>query len=248
MGLVPETTLETAKLVAYSAGAKLSQVLSYRLTSSDIRALEQSPPDILLFAGGTDGGNSEYVLANAKALGESRLSCSMVYAGNRSVWDEVSALLANKDFCAVENLLPTLEASNPEPVREALRAIFLRRIVKGKGLDKVIGMAGSDPVPTPYAMYEFSRAIREHVPGWQDFIAVDIGGATTDVYSAHRESPQARWLGFKTFTCWPSFGEDRTNVLPTGASGAGVTSCPRSTQVEESIHIFTGFVKSIPKP
>jgi hypothetical protein len=43
----------------------------------------------------------------------------------------------------------------------------------------------------------------------------------------------ARWLGFKTFTPWPSFGEDRTNVLPTGASGAGVASCPRSTQVEE---------------
>lgn len=191
LGLVPEITLETAKLAAYSAGAKLTQVLSYRLNSSDIRALEANPPDILLFAGGTDGGNTEYVLANAKALGDSKLTCSMVYAGNRSVLDEVSTLLANKDFCAVENLLPTLEAPNPEPVREALRSIFLRRIVKGKGLNRVIDMAGSDPVPTPYAMYEFVHAIRDHVPGWQDFIAVDIGGATTDIYSAHRESPQS---------------------------------------------------------
>ena len=192
LGLVPEITLETAKLAAYSAGAKLSQVLSYRLNASDIQALEESPPDILLFAGGTDGGNSEYVLANAKALSRSKLTCSMVYAGNRSVRDDVSTLLANKDFCAVDNLLPTLEDPNPEPVREAMRSIFLRRIVKGNGLDRVIEIAGSEPVPTPYAMYEFVKSIREHVPGWQDFIVVDIGGATTDVYSSHRDSPQSR--------------------------------------------------------
>lgn len=191
LGLVPEITLETAKLAAYSAGAKLSQVLSYRLNASDIRSLEQEPPDILLFAGGTDGGNSEYVIANAKALSVSKLNCSMVYAGNRSARDDVSSLLAGKDFCAVDNLLPTLDSPNPEPVRDALRSIFLRRIVKGKGLDRVIEIAGSEPLPTPYAMYEFVGAIREHVPGWKDFILVDIGGATTDVYSSHRESPQS---------------------------------------------------------
>ena len=76
LGLVPEITLEVAKLAACSAGAKLTQVLSYRLNGADIRALEQNPPDILLFAGGTDGGNTDYLLRNAQALARSSLRCA----------------------------------------------------------------------------------------------------------------------------------------------------------------------------
>jgi uncharacterized protein (TIGR01319 family) len=189
LGLVPEITLETAKVAAYSAGAKLTQVLSYKLTASDLRTLEASPPDILLFAGGTDGGNTDYVLANAQALARSSLNCAMVYAGNRSAKDEVSALLAQKDFIAVDNLLPALDEPNPEPAREALRKIFLARIVKGKGLDTIIQHTGVSPWPTPYAVYEYAKAIRTHVPGWSEFVLLDMGGATTDVYSAHQETP-----------------------------------------------------------
>lgn len=189
LGLVPEITLETAKVAAYSAGAKLTRVLSYRLTRADIEALEQNPPDILLFAGGTDGGNCDYVLANARALAQSGLACSIVYAGNRAARDEVSELLAHKDFIAVDNVLPEMDMPNPEQARDAMRAIFLSRIVKGKGLDTIIQRTGVEPVPTPYAMYEFAKHIRQHVPTWQEFILLDMGGATTDVYSAHRESP-----------------------------------------------------------
>jgi len=188
LGLVPEITLEVAKLAACSAGAKLTQVLSYRLNGADIRALEQNPPDILLFAGGTDGGNTDYLLRNAQALARSSLRCAMVYAGNRAVRDEVCALLADRDIIAVDNLLPALDSPNPEPAREALRRLFLQRIVRGKGLDRVVDLVGVQPTPTPYAMLEFARAIGETVPGWQEFILLDIGGATTDVYSTHREA------------------------------------------------------------
>lgn len=191
LGLVPEITLETAKVAAYSAGAKLTRVLSYRLTRADILALEQDPPDILLFAGGTDGGNCDYVLANARALANSTLSCSMVYAGNRAARDEVSDLLAAKDFIAVDNVLPEMDSPHPEPARDAMRAIFLSRIVKGKGLDLIVERSGVNPLPTPYAMHEFARQIRQHVPSWEEFILLDMGGATTDVYSAHRESPSS---------------------------------------------------------
>ncbi|MES2951692.1 MAG: glutamate mutase L [Pseudomonadota bacterium] len=188
LGIVPEITLETAKVAAYSAGAKLTRVLSYRLTRSDIAALEQDPPDILLFAGGTDGGNCDYVLANARALAQSTLACSIVFAGNRAARDEVAELLAHKDFIAVDNVLPEMDTPNPEPARDAMRAIFLSRIVKGKGLDSIIERTGIAPLPTPYAMYEFAKQIRQHVPSWEEFLLLDMGGATTDVYSAHRES------------------------------------------------------------
>lgn len=191
IGLVPDVTLEIGKLAAQSAGARLSQVFSYRLTPSDIAQLEKRQPDIVLLAGGTDGGNSDYVLANAAALAASHLDCDFVYAGNREVADEVAALLAGKRLKVVPNLLPDFNEPNPDPARDAIRSIFLDAIVKGKGLDVIMDATGSEPVPTPFAVLEYTRTIRELVPGWSDFLLLDMGGATTDVYSAHRDTPSS---------------------------------------------------------
>lgn len=191
IGLVPEMTVEIGKIAAQSAGAKLTQVFSFRLTRQDIARLEASPPDIVLFAGGTDGGNTEYVLANAEAIGRSALDCEIVYAGNRSVADEVAERLAGKRLRIVDNLMPVFNEPDPDPARDAIREIFLETIVKGKGLDRIMAATGAAPVPTPFAVLEYTRAIRRHVAGWDSFIVLDMGGATTDVYSAHQETPAA---------------------------------------------------------
>ena len=189
IGLVPEMTLEIGKIAAQSAGAKLTQVFAYQLTRKDIAGLEASPPDILLFAGGTDGGNTNYVRANAEAIGRSAIDCEIVYAGNRAVADEVAELLAGKRLRIVDNLMPTFNEPNPDPARDAIRAIFLETIVKGKGLDRIMDATGAAPAPTPFAVLEYTRAIHEHVPDWDSFIVFDMGGATTDVYSVHEEQP-----------------------------------------------------------
>lgn len=183
LGVVPDITLASAQEVACSAGAKLTSVFSYELTSDDIEALEHNSPDIILFAGGTDGGDQEYVLANVKAIADSSLSCTIVYAGNRSIQDEVSALLSNHKLIVVDNIQPSLDQSNPEPAREAIRSVFLSTIVKGKGLDSIVCRVGCEPLPTPYAMFELCGFIREHIPDWSGFMIFDLGGATTDVYT-----------------------------------------------------------------
>jgi uncharacterized protein (TIGR01319 family) len=187
LGLVPSITLESARVAAYSAGAKVTQIFSYRLTRSDIRALESNPPDILLFAGGTDGGDVGHVLHNAELLAKSNVACSIVYAGNRAAQDDIVELLGHKDLVVVDNVLPSLDEPNPDPARKAMRDIFLKRIVKGKGLDEIIEATGAEPLPTPYAVYEYAKLIHEKIPGWSDFILMDMGGATTDIYSAHNQ-------------------------------------------------------------
>lgn len=190
IGLVPEVTLEIGKMAAQSAGARLTQVFSYQLTRGDIARLEETPPDILLFAGGTDGGNLRYVLDNAAALGASAIDCDIVYAGNRAAAEEVAQCLRGKRLHIVDNLMPVFNEANPEPARDALRRIFLGTIVRGKGLDRIVQVTGVEPVPTPLAMLEYVQAIRTHAPGWESFMLFDMGGATTDVYSAHREETQ----------------------------------------------------------
>jgi uncharacterized protein (TIGR01319 family) len=184
MGLVPSITLESAKVTAHSAGAKIAQYYSYKLNRHDIQALEESPPDILLFTGGTDGGEESHGLANARALAASNLDCAIIYAGNRDIQDDVQAILGHKDLIVVDNVLPDLDHPNPYAARKAICDVFLSRIVKGKGLDVIVGETGEEPMPTPWTVYELVKAISDVDSAWKEFMLIDMGGATTDVYSA----------------------------------------------------------------
>ncbi|HDV9838524.1 TPA: glutamate mutase L [Enterobacter asburiae] len=184
MGLVPSITLESAKVTAHSAGAKIAQYYSYKLNRHDIQALEESPPDILLFTGGTDGGEESHGLANARALAASKLDCAIIYAGNRDIQDDVQAILGHKDLIVVDNVLPDLDHPNPYAARKAICDVFLSRIVKGKGLDVIVGETGEEPMPTPWTVYELVKAISDVDSAWKEFMLIDMGGATTDVYSA----------------------------------------------------------------
>lgn len=183
IGLVPDLTLQLARLAAMSAGGKVIQSFSFSLTRSDIRNLEQQKPDIVLFSGGTDGGNSKYILENAHKLSESEISCPIVYAGNRAVADEVAEILKEKEVIISENLMPEIGQVNIEPTREKIREIFLRRIISGRGLSQIVEIFGTEPKPTPLAVFELISAIPVYHPDWSDIAAIDIGGATTDFYS-----------------------------------------------------------------
>ena len=184
MGLVPSITLESAKVTAHSAGAKIAQYYSYKLNRHAIQELESAPPDILLFTGGTDGGEESYGLANAHALAGSKLDCAIIYAGNRDIQDEIQTILGHKDLTTVDNILPDLDHPNPFAARQAICAVFLSRIVKGKGLDVIVGETGEEPMPTPWTVYELVKAISDYDSAWKEFMLIDMGGATTDVYSA----------------------------------------------------------------
>jgi uncharacterized protein (TIGR01319 family) len=183
IGLVPDLTLQLARLAAMSAGGKVIQSFSFSLTRSDVKELEKQRPDIVLFSGGTDGGNSKYILENALKLREAEIACPIVYAGNRAVADEVAEILREKEVIITENLMPEIGQVNIEPTREKIREIFLRRIVSGRGLSQIVEIFGTQPKPTPLAVFELISAIPVYHPAWSDVAAVDIGGATTDFYS-----------------------------------------------------------------
>ncbi|MGB9906741.1 MAG: glutamate mutase L [Candidatus Saccharicenans sp.] len=183
IGLVPDLTLQLAKLAAMSAGGKVIASYSFSLTRSDIGYLENLQPDILLFSGGTDGGNSRYVLENARKLAASSLSCPVIYAGNRAAAEEVVDLMQAKEVIVTENLMPEVGQVNLEPAREKIRDLFLKRIISGRGLSEIVNLFGTLPQPTPLAVFELISAIPQYQTDWSDLAAIDIGGATTDFYS-----------------------------------------------------------------
>src|SRR5215468_1465170 len=121
VGLVRELTAEAARRAALGAGARLVGTFAYRLTKADIDKIVALVPDILLLAGGTDGGNSEVLLANAAALGESVLACPVVLAGNRNAADEAVSLLARSEVTVCANVMPEFNVLDVEPARAAIR-------------------------------------------------------------------------------------------------------------------------------
>jgi uncharacterized protein (TIGR01319 family) len=184
IGIVPDLTARVARLAAASAGGRIAAHHSSRLGSEQVAAMEKENPDIVLFCGGTDGGNEGFVRANARALAESRLASRIVYAGNAAMRDEVRAILAGKPLTVVANAMPEVGVLDIEPAREAIRRIYLDTIVEGRGLAKVQEMAASPLRPTPLAVLELLESLaRADGQAWADTLLVDMGGATTDVYS-----------------------------------------------------------------
>ena len=80
IGLVEELTVEAAKRVCLGAGARVDLVLSHHINKKEVQSIIDKKIDIILLAGGTDGGNSECVLFNAKMLGEAGIKIPIIYS------------------------------------------------------------------------------------------------------------------------------------------------------------------------
>jgi uncharacterized protein (TIGR01319 family) len=190
-GIVPGLTAKAAGLAAASAGGVITSHYSYRLTGEQIRDIEKSSPDIVLIAGGTDGGDTGYVLHNAGMLAAAKVSFTVLYAGNKDAADSVCKIFQNRRIRVAENILPDLETLNIGPCKDAIRREFLDQIVRGKGLDAVTAEEKSSPSPTPESVYRLlctASRITAASRFFEDFLLCDIGGATTDIYSSVKET------------------------------------------------------------
>ena len=194
VGLVPDLTSEAARLAALGAGAKVVGTFSYKLPASDLVRIRDLRPDLILLAGGTDGGNEEVILHNARRLAELDLAAPVIVAGNRVVSDEVAAILraGGKEPVVADNVMPEFAQLSVEPVRERIREIFISHIVKAKGLQAAESFVEGILMPTPNAVLNAAVLLADGCPGEPglgELVVLDVGGATTDVHSAARGAP-----------------------------------------------------------
>ncbi|MBP2663336.1 MAG: hypothetical protein H6Q71_1284 [Firmicutes bacterium] len=202
VGLVPEMTAEAAKRAALGAGAKVLKVFSHELSEYEIEEIEELKPDIILLAGGTDGGNQKVIMHNAKMLAGLNLDVPVVVAGNKSVTPKVVKILSEKhtEVRPTENVMPKLDELNIEPARIVIRDIFLKRITEAKGLNRANKMVDRLVMPTPAAVLKASELLSQGgdgEPGLGDLMVMDIGGATTDVYSIAKGDPTVGGVSLK---------------------------------------------------
>ncbi len=194
VGLVPEMTAAAARQAALGAGARVTKVYSYELSPADQAELASLPCDLLLLAGGTDGGDRKTILHNARVLAGTDLAAVVIVAGNRAVAKEAAAILqaGGKESRVTENVLPSIRQLRIEPAREAIRQLFMEKIVTGKGFKRAETFLGGILMPTPAAVLSGAELMADGVPGSPglgDLLVVDIGGATTDVHSVALGQP-----------------------------------------------------------
>ena len=193
-GLVPELTSEAAKLASLGAGAKIAGLYSFQLTQDDLEDIQAAKPDIFLLVGGTDGGNSECILHNAAMLATLEPDFPVVIAGNRTAARQCQRILEKFETYVCPNVMPKFGVLNIEPTQKQIREIFLHRIIQAKGLSKAAELLSDILMPTPSAVLMAMELLAqgcEGEGGIGDLVAVDVGGATTDVYSMADGMPKA---------------------------------------------------------
>lgn len=199
-GLVPELTAEAARQAALGAGAKVMKTYSYELTEEDADEIKALKPDIFLLTGGTDGGNKDNIIQNAKVLAGIKADFPVLIAGNRAAVRTCQRILeeAGKTVMVTENVMPRFNELNIEPAQSKIRELFLDRIIKAKGLSQASQLISGIMMPTPAAVLaamellskgtdEFGTA--PECKGLGELVAVDVGGATTDIYSMTDGAP-----------------------------------------------------------
>lgn len=194
LGLVPELTAKAARMAASSAGAKVVKTYAFEISKAEQNEICAIDPDLVLLCGGTDGGNKEVIISNARKLCEIDRNFSTIVAGNKSASDEVEKVFSEsgKDFVITENVMPEFNKLNIEPAKQKIKELFISKIIDAKGLNKVQSMTNSEIIPTPLAVLNGCELLSkgtDTTEGIGDLMAVDIGGATTDVYSISAGTP-----------------------------------------------------------
>ena len=192
-GLVPELTGEAARLASLGAGAKVIGVYAFQLTEDDLEEIRDQKPDIFLLVGGTDGGNTECILHNARMLAQLKGGFPVIIAGNRTAARECQRILKDYETYICPNVMPKFGTLHIEPTQKQIRELFLNRIVQAKGLSKAAALLSDIMMPTPSAVLQAMELLSqgcEDEPGIGELIAVDVGGATTDIYSIADGMPE----------------------------------------------------------
>ncbi|GLW28560.1 glutamate mutase L [Actinoplanes regularis] len=177
-------TAEAGHRVGLSAGAQVVHVTAGPLTGVAVAALRAARPDVVLLVGGTDGGDGEVLLHNARRLANNRLRLPVVLAGNQDVRAEALEILTARGVpvTVTGNVLPRIGVLDPLPARAAIRDVFLRHVIGGKRLSKGPRFASLVRAATPDAVLAGVELLADRA-GF-GVLVVDVGGATTDVYSA----------------------------------------------------------------
>lgn len=188
-GLTQRMTAMAAREAALGAGAVVKFVTAGPLRDADLRQIDALDPNLILLAGGVEGGDYDTVLFNAGRLAGLAARPNVVYAGNTQAAQEASAILEAAGFRVriTSNVYPAVDELDIVPARAVIHDAFEAHITRAPGMERIGELAGGRILPTPGAVLVAAERLAEALG---DLVVVDVGGATTDVHSVTDGSPE----------------------------------------------------------
>jgi len=193
-GVVKTMTAESAQRAALGAGAIVMDVISIddgRKPYEKIERIRQLRPDMILLSGGIDGGTITHVVEIGELISAAEpkprlgigFKLPIIFAGNKDARKYISDILEKKvDLRIVDNLRPVLESENLGPAREEIHNLFMEHVMaQAPGYNKLMQWTEVPIMPTPGAVGKIIQTTANQYN--IHIIGVDIGGATTDVFS-----------------------------------------------------------------
>ena len=219
VGLLSDVSLHSARRLAETTYSRVVETLDlsdHRKPEQQLDGIVRSRPDLVLLAGGTDGGASRSIQKMLEAVG---LACYLMpmekrpmilYAGNKELAGEVQEMLGGHagKLQISSNVRPSLETEDLAPASRELASLVVKlRERQIKGMDELNTWTAGNILPTAYAQGRMIRFLSKLYESTRGLLSVNVGASATMV--------AAGFAGDLTLGVYPQFGlgESLTGLL-----------------------------------
>jgi hypothetical protein len=193
VGLLSDVSLESARRLAESTYSRIVDTLDlsdHRRPDQQMDSIARSRPDLVILAGGTDGGASRSIQKMLEAVG---LACYLMpmekrpmvlYAGNRKLAHDVRELLGGHvgKLEISYNVRPSLETEDLEPARHDLALLIAKlRGRQIKGVEELNLWTAGNLLPTSYARGRIIRFLSKMYESTRGLLCVNLGASATSI-------------------------------------------------------------------
>ena len=210
VGLLSDVSVQSARRLAESTYSRVVETLDlsdHRRPDQQMDSIVRSRPDLVVLAGGTDGGASRSIQKMLEAVG---LACYLMplekrpmvlYAGNQKLANEVQEMLGGHagKLQISYNVRPSLEVEDLAPASYELASLVMKlRQRQIKGIDELNLWSAGIMLPTAYARGRMIRFLSKLYDSTRGLLSVNVGASATSI--------AAGFAGELTLGVYPQFG------------------------------------------
>jgi hypothetical protein len=200
VGLLPEVSLKSIEKLAHTTYTRVVDGISLndtRRLDEQVNAINRHSPELVLIAGGVDGGATysinnliEMVGLSAYLMPEGQRP-AILYAGNRNLVSSIRSALASiaSELVVCPNVRPALEVEDLGPAQRELANLTVNiRQRQMPELEDLRVLSGGVIMPSSYAQGRMVRFLSSYYGENKFVLSVDAGAASISMAASFGEN------------------------------------------------------------
>lgn len=198
VGLLPEVSLKSVEKLAHATYARVLDSISLndpRRLDEQVNAIIRQGPELVLLAGGVDGGASHSINNLIETIGLAAYLMpdgerpAMLYAGNRALAGGIRTTLSKiaSELVICPNVRPALEVEDLGPAQRELASLTTNiRQRQMPELEELRVLSGGVILPSAYAQGRMARFLS--IDGENKYVlSIDVGASALSLAAAFGE-------------------------------------------------------------